>query len=60
MSDWDDECKKCGAKVPDTQELIGVSVSMNPADPEANDGGATVTEYMLLCDQCELEMVGVR
>lgn len=47
MSDWDDECEKCGAKVPDTQELIGVPVSANPADPEANDGGATVTEYML-------------
>lgn len=52
MPNWDDECEKCGAKVPDTQELIGV--------PEANDGGATVTEYMLLCDQCELEMVGIR
>lgn len=59
MPDWD-ECEKCGAKVPDTRELIGVPVSTNPADPEANDGGATVTEYMLLCDQCELELVGVR
>lgn len=54
-----DKCEKCGARVPDDRELTAVPINPDPAEREANWGGVTVTQYMLLCDQCELEMIGV-
>lgn len=55
---WPDKCEKCGTRVPDDRELTAVPVNPDPATDDP-DGGATVTEYMLLCEQCEFEMIGV-